>query len=351
MAKHEIVIHENTGATKEVAPYLGNYVGKETVKETGFIGVIAQKSGLPAIQAQAILDGSFEAIDELEREGLVRIHTDIGTICGVITGSFETADAAFDPEKNSFELALHLIDEIKFALADVVPTIIADENLTKLRVDNIMDVATPRPYNLIHGQAIFKVAGYNMELSDEGATVYLQDAKGVTYEVVVDEVISKQLFKGHSAALLEGGDYKLIVKSRAGDAGGPLQTAFRKVKYLKVGTPVDPTAPKLTGFSVDRNPVEKIPAGACFTVNGERLEAFNCDTGTSKATMAFTAGPRAGTTLELDYSVISSSPRYDSTMGGVYIATPNVELDAGEAGTLTLEIDGKTSNALAFEVG
>ena len=32
MAKHEITIRENVGVTKTMAPYLGNYVSKETVK-------------------------------------------------------------------------------------------------------------------------------------------------------------------------------------------------------------------------------------------------------------------------------------------------------------------------------
>ena len=59
-----------------------------------------------------------------------------------------------------------------------------------------------------------------------------------TFPLVVDEVVSKQLFKTHTAELLPGGDYKLAVKSRAGDAGGPLQTSFRKVKYLRVVDPV-----------------------------------------------------------------------------------------------------------------
>ena len=31
MARHEIVIHENTSATSAVAPYLGNYIAKETL--------------------------------------------------------------------------------------------------------------------------------------------------------------------------------------------------------------------------------------------------------------------------------------------------------------------------------
>ena len=234
MAKHEVIIHENTGATKESAPYLGSYIAKETIKEDSFASSACAKAGMSPIQFRAIIDGSFQAIEELERQGLVRIHTDLGVICAYIPGSFPTADAAPDPEKNKLCLCLRLADEIRLSLADTVPTIVADDSLTKLRVDNVMDLEVPRPYNLIHGKHIFRVAGYNMVLDDVGATVYLTDKNGVTYEVVVDEVISKQLFKGHTAALLQAGDYKLVVKSRAGDAEGPLQTAFRRVKYLAV---------------------------------------------------------------------------------------------------------------------
>ena len=246
MAKHEVVIHENTGATKDVAPYLGSYIAKETVKEGVFANSIALLCGMSAVQVTAILDGAFEAIEELERGGLVRVHTDIGVICGIITGSFPTSDAPFDPEENTLELALRIDEAIRLALADVVPTIIADENLTKLRVDNVMDLVTPRPYNLIHGKHVFRVAGFNMELTDEGATVYLQDKHGATFPLVIDEAESKQLFKAHTGELLEAGDYKLIVKSRAGDAEGPLQTAFRRVKYLEV---VDP-APTIDSVEV-----------------------------------------------------------------------------------------------------
>ena len=78
MAKHEVVIHENTGATKDEAPYLGSYIAKETVKEGVFANSIALLCGMSAVQVTAILDGAFEAIEELERGGLVRVHTDIG---------------------------------------------------------------------------------------------------------------------------------------------------------------------------------------------------------------------------------------------------------------------------------
>ena len=237
MAKHEVIIHENTGATKESAPYLGSYVSKETVKAATFAPAASAKAGMSPIQFRAIVDGSFQAIEELERQGLVRVHTDIGVVCGVLTGSFPTSDAAPDPEKNRLELTLRLADDIRLSLADTVPSIAVDESLTKLRVDNVMDLETPKPYNLIHGQGVFRVAGFNMVLDDEGAAAYLQDGKGTTFDLVIDEVVSKQLFKAHTAELLEGGDYRLVVKSRAGQADGPLQTAFRKVKYLKVAAP------------------------------------------------------------------------------------------------------------------
>ena len=237
MARHEVIIHENTSATSEVAPYLGSYIAKETLAMAAFASSIGAKCGLPAIQVMAILDGAFQALEELEREGLVRVHTDIGVICAVIKGSFPTADAAFDPERNSLELALRLDDTLSLDLSDTVPVIVTDESVTKLRVDNAMDLEEERPMNLIHGRHVFRVAGFNMVLSDEGAAAYLENGIGTTFPLVVDEVVSKQLFKAHTAELLPAGDYKLVVKSRAGDAAGPLQTSFRRVKYLRV---VDP---------------------------------------------------------------------------------------------------------------
>ena len=273
MAKHEVVIHENTGATKDQAPYLGSYIAKETVKEGVFVNSIAMLCGMSAVQVTAILDGTFEAIEELEREGLVRVHTDIGVICGVITGSFPTSDAAFDKDRNALELALRIDEAIRLALTDVVPTIIADENLTKLRVDNVMDLEVNRPMNLIHGQHQFRVAGFNMELTDEGATAYLLNGMGTTFPLTIDEVKSKQLFIAHTTDLLEAGDYKLVVKSRAGDAEGPLQTAFRRVKYMRV---IDP--PTVNDIASEGHEGE-IVSGTAFAAKGSGLDAFDTEAG------------------------------------------------------------------------
>ena len=185
MAKHEIIIHENTSATKESAPYLGSYLSKETVKSDAFAAKIAEKCGLPAIQVQAIIAGAFDAIEELEKEELVRLHVDGFTVCGIITGSFPTADAKFDSERNALQLALRLDEGVRNSLADVTPSIVTDASLTRLRIDNLADIEVQRPYNLIHGKHVFRVAGFCMVLSDEGAETYLENAMGTKFALVV----------------------------------------------------------------------------------------------------------------------------------------------------------------------
>ena len=277
MAKHEIMIHQNTGVTKESAPYLGSYLSKETIKSDAFAAKIAEKCGLPAIQVQAIIAGAFDVIEELEQEGLVRIHIDGFTVCGIITGSFPTADAAFNPEKNTLQLALRLDESIRNELAAVVPAIVTDSSVTRLRVDNVMDLEAPRPYNVIHGKHVFRVAGFNMVLTDEGAGAKLVDSRGIEYELVIDEVVSKQLFKAHTETLLEPGDYKLVVKSKAGDAEGPLQTAFRRVKYLAVADPVT-----IDSIATEGN--EGIVKGEAFAAVGTNLSFGEGDSVTVKWT-------------------------------------------------------------------
>ena len=152
--------------------------------------------------------------------------------------SFPTADAAFDPERNALELALRLDEGLRLSLADVTATIVTDADVTKVRVDSVMDVNEQKPMNLIHGKRLFRVAGFNMVLDDEGAAAYLENGIGTTFPLTVDEVVSKQLFKAHTTELLEAGDYKLVVKSRGGDAAGPLQTSFRRGENLETATEI-----------------------------------------------------------------------------------------------------------------
>ena len=274
MAKHEITIRENTGSTKEVAPYLGTYVSKETVKIDPISEAVAKLCGLPAIQVQTILSGAFELIAKMEKEdGAVRVNFDGFAVGQVIRGHFASSDAAFDPAVNALELAILLNEDVRNFLVNVTPTIVADEYATKVRVHNVADTVTPRPYQVIHGKHPFCVTGINLVMSDEGAEVYLEDSKGIKFECVVDEVKSRQEFTAHSAALLAGGDYRLWVKSRGGDAEGTLQSDFRKVKYLHIEDPITVDDIASEGHEGE------IVSGTAFAAKGSGLDAFDAEGG------------------------------------------------------------------------
>ena len=233
---HKVKAYRNNTDTAGKAAFLGSYLTKETVNIEKLCEQTAAQSGLTAIQVRAILEGSFDAIAELEKEGLVIVHLDGLTVMAVITGSFPTSDAPFDGERNALELAIRLDDDIRLAFVNETAQMVTDATMARVRIDNVMDLDAPRPMNIIHGVKPFRVAGFNMVMDDEGAEAYLQNSIGVTFPVTVDEVASTQLFTAHVAAAVEPGDYRLVVKSRGGDPEGVLQTTFRKVKCLAVAS-------------------------------------------------------------------------------------------------------------------
>ena len=229
---HKVKAYRNNTDTAGKAAFLGSYLTKETIAIEKLCEQVSAQSGLTAIQVRAILEGSFDAIAELEKEGLVIVHLDGLTVMAVITGSFPTSDAPFDGERNALELAIRLDDDIRLAFVNETAQMVTDATMARVRIDNVMDLDAPRPMNIIHGVKPFRVAGFNMVMDDEGAEAYLQNNIGVTFPVTVDEVTSRQLFTAHVAAAVEPGDYRLVVKSRGGDPEGVLQTTFRKVKCL-----------------------------------------------------------------------------------------------------------------------
>ena len=266
---HKVKAYRNNTDTAGKAAFLGSYLTKETIAIEKLCEQTAAQSGLTAIQVRAILEGSFDAIAELEKEGLVIVHLDGLTVMAVITGSFPTSDAPFDGERNALELAIRLDDDIRLAFVNETAQMVTDATMARVRIDNVMDLDAPRPMNIIHGQKQFRVAGFNMVLEDEGAEVYLQNSIGVTFPVTVDEVASTQLVTAHVAAAVEPGDYRLVVKSRGGDPEGVLQTTFRRVKCLAAEMP----RPRITSVTSEghESEIDRLFKGSAASVNGSAL--------------------------------------------------------------------------------
>ena len=272
---HNVKAYRNSmDSTAGKAPFLGTYISHENVPIDALCAQVSALCGLTAIQVRAILEGSFDAIAELEREGLVVVHLDGMSVWAALTGSFPSADAAFDPERNALNLTVRLDESVRLAIVGATAQMVTDADLTKVRVDNVKDMEVERPVNLIHGQHVFRVAGYNLVLDDAGARVYLKGKAGTEHGVVVDEALSKQLFIAHTAELLEGGDYTLWVESRGGDAEGPLQKDRCRVKYLRVIDPPTGDEPEIErGYSEG----EGHPDGQVFPLYAFILQGVNLD--------------------------------------------------------------------------
>jgi hypothetical protein len=271
MAKHEIVIHENTGATKESAPFLGGYVTKNTIDLVALCKTAAELTGQPELKLQNLIENDIDAFIALERQGACRIHVDGGYVELRILGSFEAGDSAWDPMRNTLVVAFTPDDEVKTHLVNEIPKIVTDETSTKVRVDNVFDVEIPKPTELIHGRHEFTVQGINLSMSDVGAKVELVNGMGVRFTCTVVRQVNRQNVICKSDALLEPGNYKCYVFSRGGDPEGQLQGDYRNVKYLKV---IDvPTITKIATPGKDG-----IVKGEAFDIEGTNLRYNTGDT-------------------------------------------------------------------------
>ena len=326
---HNVKAYRNSmDSTAGKAPFLGTYISHENVPIDALCAQVSALCGLTAIQVRAILEGSFDAIAELEREGLVIVHLDGMSVWAALTGSFPSADAAFDPERNALNLTVRLDESVRLAIVGATAQMVTDADLTKVRVDNVKDMEVERPVNLIHGQHVFRVAGYNLVLDDAGARVYLKGKAGTEHGVVVDEALSKQLFTAHTAELLEGGDYTLWVESRGGDAEGPLQKDRCRVKYLRVIDPPTGDEPEIErGYSEG----EGHPDGQVFPYYAFILQGVNLDGAAVK--IGYT---EEGTYREVDVP----DEKLTVTDTVITIASDSVELEDAIAagGTVTFKV-------------
>ena len=347
---HKVKAYRNNTDTAGKAAFLGSYLTKETIAIEKLCEQTAAQSGLTAIQVRAILEGSFDAIAELEKEGLVIVHLDGLTVMAVITGSFPTSDAPFDGERNALELAIRLDDDIRLAFVNETAQMVTDATMARVRIDNVMDLDAPRPMNIIHGVKPFRVAGFNMVMDDEGAEAYLQNSIGVTFPVTVDEVASTQLFTAHVAAAVEPGDYRLVVKSRGGDPEGVLQTTFRRVKCLAA----EFTGPKIAYAysSGHESEHDVIYDGASVTIKGNRLgDATGC---------AFICKDKTGVEHKSDYGadfsisedgtqiVISDTMTVAHMRENCTAAMSELDVDAGATVKLTLSDGTELTHHVSF---
>ena len=273
MAKHEVVLHENKGATKEKAPYLGSYITKNQLTLANIIPAAAAKAGMSAIKLQTLIENDIEALTQLEKAGACRIHLDGGYVELRIIGSFDATDASWNEEKNKLVVAFTPNTDLRNSLVNETGTIVTDETCTKVRLDNVFDVERPKPTEILYGRGTFQGQGINLCMGDEGARGELVNDIGVVFPCEVVEVLNRQNVRFRPPELLEPGDYKFVVFSRGGDPAGELQSSFRRVKYIAVEDPITVDDIASEGHEGE------IVSGTAFAAKGSGLDAFDAEGG------------------------------------------------------------------------
>ena len=273
MAKHEVKPHANKLDSKAKWPFLGTYIPKNTLTLDGILPDLAKEAGGTETQAKAILEGAFDILEQLETEGLVRYNLPGGFAVGpVVRGSFPASNSPWNPDVNKLELALAIDGTIRNELADQTAVIVTDETMTKAIVHRLVDIAEPAPDNLIHGTHRFRVQGKKMILLPDDPP-YLKNSYGTRFELVIDDPGDGQNFEAHTAELLEGGDYRLCVPTKAGEDDGVDQCPSKPVKYMKV---VD--SPTVDDIASEGHEGE-IVSGTAFAAKGSGLDAFDTGAG------------------------------------------------------------------------
>ena len=273
MAKHEVKPHANKLDSKTKWPFLGTYIPKNTLTLDGILSDLAKEAGGTETQAKAILEGAFDILEQLETEGLVRYNLPGGFAVGpVIRGAFPASNSPWNPEVNKLELALAIDGTIRNELADQTAVIVTDETVTKAYVHRVVDIDEPAPDNLIHGTHRFRVQGKKMILLADNPP-YLKNSYGTRFELVIDDPGDGQNFEAHSAELLEGGDYRLCVPTKAGEDDGIDQCPSKPVKYLKIED-----SPTVDDIASEGHTGE-IVSGTAFAAKGSGLDAFDAEAG------------------------------------------------------------------------
>ena len=274
MSKYlEYTRYANTGVTKAVAPVLGKFLNRDKLAPEALCEEIRLNGGSPMDSETLlyILSGTIDYLREQFAAKCVRYRFFGITFEVACYGPFETADAKFDPARNSLEVAVRLGEDLKNCLVNETPTLVTEETASTARIYRAMDIASGA-LGIIIGTRPFRVSGRNVYVSREGESLKLMDGKGRVYDLVYDRIESPQRVECHLAEnLMESGTCKLILTTYAGDEGEDARLGIyeRVVSFVKFE---EVTAITNVHGVFDTN-VDKVTMGNEVEIVGTMLDA------------------------------------------------------------------------------
>lgn len=246
----------NATETAEKAPYIGMAIPVGSLAYDNIINrMLENKTFTSKATARYLLNAVYEYAAEKIAADVVRINLGTVSIYPMISGSFDTEDAAFDPKRNTLYVGASCSRELRDAVAGISPSMETTEGLTTVVIDSVMDIASQQ-LKIIDGVNDFRIAGRNLTVpdrEDESLALYDKTCMTKVCDVVVSETDDGQRITCHLApsVTVPKGVYKLRLASHGADPTDPLAVVAHKVTLVNDATPPTPT---LTGISPKLDP-------------------------------------------------------------------------------------------------
>ena len=187
-----------------------------TVKSEDFVKLLAERSGENKERVRYIWElAQAEIIRQLSEGNRLELESIAAGIA--VSGSFDSANAAWDREKNKLSPFINAKGELKAALANLETVNITQG--AKPVILSVLDTVHKTDGLIVGGTEVDilisgKDLAVNEEAEDEG--VWLEDSKGVIVATATVTMSDKSIINCHLPNVPGDGEYKLVVATRGG---------------------------------------------------------------------------------------------------------------------------------------
>ena len=251
------LVKNNMPATADKAPYLGMAIPVGSLAYDNILReMIDGGTKMSLATARYFLEAFYDYAAKKIAADAVRINTGTVAIYPMIDGSFDSEDAAFDPERNSLYVGATLSQSLRDRVAGIVPDSTGEDVGGTVKMDRIYDL-TSKMRSVITGTDSFRISGRNLTVpdgDDESLALYAKDGVTKVTDITVTETDGGQLITCQLSAAVgvPKGTYKVRLASHGLDPTDPLTVATLTVSLVEAVPAPSLRRITLTNLTVDR---------------------------------------------------------------------------------------------------
>ena len=270
----------NASPTADKAPYLGVAVPVGSLAYDNILAkMIDAGTFMTKATAQYFLNAFYEFAAEEIAANVVRLNTGAVSIYPMIGGAFDSEDDTFKEPRNTLYIGATLSQDIRNAVAGIVPDCLGDEAAAgSVKINSVFDLAT-MTNGVIDGTKDFRICGIDLTVpdgDDESLTFVRKDGITKVADIVVSETADGQRITCHLANNTEAipkGTYKVRLASHGLDPTAPLSVVTKTVTLVEAIPEPGPETLAFTSATSEGCETGTVKLGKRMTVVGTAMRA------------------------------------------------------------------------------